>query len=152
MPIAVINSPVGLLELEEHENQIVRLSWVPELPSTVEPSNSILECACSALDSYFTGAPGSFELPLSPAGSEFQRGVWREMQAIPRGETRTYGDLAHALDSAPRAVGMACGANPIPIIIPCHRVVAATGLGGYSSGTGLDTKVFLLRLEGVLLG
>ena len=152
MPIAVINSPVGTLELEERENQIVRINWAPELPSTLEPSTPILERACNALKRYFVGIPDSFGLPLSPAGSDFQLSVWREMQAIPRGETRTYGDLARALGSAPRAVGMACGANPIPIIVPCHRVVAATGLGGYSGGTGLDTKIFLLRLEGALLG
>jgi methylated-DNA-[protein]-cysteine S-methyltransferase len=151
MPIAGIDSPVGTLELEEHENQIVRISWAPELPSTLEPSTPILERACSALNSYFAGAPESFGVPLSPAGSEFQLRVWREMQAIPRGETRTYGDLARAVGSAPRAIGMACGANPIPIIIPCHRVIAATGLGGYSGGTGLDIKIFLLRLEGALL-
>ena len=151
MPIAVINSPVGTLEVEEREDQIVRIRWAPELPSTLEPSSTILERTCDALDRYFSGAAESFEVPLYPVGSEFQLSVWREMQTIPRGETRTYGDIARTLDSAPRAVGMACGANPIPIIVPCHRVVAATGLGGYSGGIGIDTKIFLLRLEGALL-
>lgn len=152
MPIAVIDSPVGTLELEEREAELVRISWAPGLPSTLEPSTPALEQACAALSGYFSGASEAFNLPLSPSGTDFQRRVWNEMLAIPRGETRTYGDLARALNSAPRAVGMACGANPIPIIIPCHRVVSATGLGGYSGGTGLDTKIFLLRLEGTLLG
>ena len=151
MTIAVINSPIGRLELEAREDQIVRISWASELPSTLEPSSPVLERTSEALDRYFSGAPESFELSLAPSGSEFQGRVWQEMLAIPRGETRTYGELARVLNSAPRAVGMACGANPIPIIVPCHRVVSATGLGGYSGGAGLDTKVFLLRLEGALL-
>tara|TARA_B100000029_G_scaffold334224_3_gene326355 strand:+ start:3595 stop:4053 length:459 start_codon:yes stop_codon:yes gene_type:complete len=151
MPFAVVESPVGTLEVEERHKEIVRVSWAPELPSTLKPSTPALERACAALELYFSGAPELFDLPLSPAGSEFQRRVWREMLAIPRGETRTYGDMARTLGSAPRAVGMACGANPIPIIIPCHRIVAATGLGGYSGGAGLETKSYLLRLEGVLL-
>lgn len=151
MPIAVIDSPVGTLEVEEREEKIVRIRWAPEHPSKLEPSSPILERTCDALDRYFSGTSESFEIPLAPVGSKFQLSVWREMQAIPRGETRTYGDLARDLDSAPRAVGVACGANPIPIIVPCHRVVAATGLGGYSGGNGLDTKIFLLRLEGALL-
>ncbi len=73
------------------------------------------------------------------------------MQAIPCGDTRTYGALAKDLDSSARAVGMACGANPIPVIIPCHRILAATGLGGFSGQGGVETKAALLRLEGALL-
>ena len=89
-------------------------------------------------------------MPLAPAGSGFRQRVWQAMQAIPVGETRSYGALARALGSAPRAVGGACGANPIPILIPCHRVVAGGGLGGYSGGAGLATKIALLKLEGAL--
>lgn len=151
MPISVVNSPVGTLELEECEGHIVRVGWAPVLPSTLEPTSTLLERTCNALDRYFAGELEPFDLPLSPAGSDFQLRVWQEMLAIPRGQTRTYGELARALESAPRAVGTACGANPIPIIVPCHRVVASNGLGGYSGGSGLDTKVFLLRLEGALL-
>ena len=89
-------------------------------------------------------------LPLAPAGSPFEKRVWSAMQKIPYGETRCYGDLASDIRSAPRAVGGACGKNPIPIVIPCHRVLAKAGLGGYSGAGGLDTKQALLRLEGAL--
>lgn len=102
----------------------------------------------AALHAYFDGAPDPFaDLPLNPAGTPFQRRVWAAMQAIPRGRTRTYGELARDLRSSARAVGMACGANPIPIIIPCHRVTGSGCLGGYSGGEGPDTKRYLLGLE-----
>ena len=91
-----------------------------------------------------------FDLPLAPAGTAFEGRVWAAMQAIPYGETRCYGDLAEATGSAPRAVGRACGKNPIPIVVPCHRVLAKTGLGGYSGDGGLVTKQRLLALEGAL--
>jgi len=92
-----------------------------------------------------------FGLPLKPSGTPFQRRVWAQVAAIPRGETRTYGDLARALANAPRAVGQACGANPFPLIVPCHRVVAANGgLGGFDRHGGgflLDVKRWLLAHE-----
>ena len=88
-----------------------------------------------------------FELPLAPRGTVFEGRVWAAMQAIPYGETRSYGDLAGATGSAPRAVGRACGKNPIPIVIPCHRVLAKAGLGGYSGDGGLATKQRLLAVE-----
>ena len=103
------------------------------------------------MNAYFDGDPVDFDLPLNPAGSGFQRRVWKAMCDIPAGGTETYGRLAGRIDGIARAVGTACGKNPIPIIIPCHRVVAASGLGGYSGDGGLDTKVALLRLEGALL-
>lgn len=92
-----------------------------------------------------------FGLPLKPSGTPFQRRVWTQVAAIPRGETRTYGDIARALANAPRAVGQACGANPFPLIVPCHRVVAANGgLGGFDRHGGgflLDVKRWLLAHE-----
>jgi methylated-DNA-[protein]-cysteine S-methyltransferase len=89
-----------------------------------------------------------FDLPVAPHGSAFQCRVWDALRAIPPGETRTYGDLAQLLGSSARAIGQANGANPIPIVIPCHRVVAAAGrLGGYSGGEGAATKRVLLDLE-----
>lgn len=103
------------------------------------------------LGEYFAGTRRAFEQPIRPEGTEFQRLVWRELLAIPFGATRTYGELASALDrpGASRAVGAANGANPIPILVPCHRVVAAGGgLGGYSAG--LERKRRLLELEGVV--
>jgi methylated-DNA-[protein]-cysteine S-methyltransferase len=86
----------------------------------------------------------------SPVGSDFEQRVWAERQDIPHGETRSYGDLAAATRSAPRAVGRACGRNPIPIVIPCHRVLGKGWMGGYSGAGGLATKQTLLALEGAL--
>jgi methylated-DNA-[protein]-cysteine S-methyltransferase len=101
---------------------------------------------------YFADGRGGFDLALAPRGTEFQRRVWALMRAIPAGETRTYGSIARELGSAPRAVGQACRANPLPIVVPCHRVVAAHGLGGFAgdtSGRRLAVKRWLLRHEGV---
>lgn len=122
--------------------------------SILEPeadSHPVLAELVEALDAYFAGRLQRFELPLDPRGTEFQREVWRELRRIPFGQTATYGDLARRLakPGGSRAVGAANGANPLPIVIPCHRVVASKGLGGFSSGR--ERKIRLLRLEGVLL-
>lgn len=103
------------------------------------------------LTEYFAGQRREFDLPLAPAGTDFQRLVWALLREIPYGETVTYGELARRLGNpkSARAVGMACNRNPIAIVVPCHRVVGSTGsLTGYAGG--LDTKAFLLKLEGVL--
>ena len=115
------------------------------------PDAGVLAEAARQLTAYFAGERREFALPLAPSGTPFRLRVWAAMQAIPYGQTRSYGDLARALDSAPRAIGGACGANPIPLVIPCHRVVGAGGaLGGFSGGAGCDTKRQLLALEGAL--
>ena len=97
---------------------------------------------------YFAGDLIGFSTPLAPRGSDFQLRFYDALCAIPYGETRTYGDLAKALGVTAQAIGQAWGANPIPILIPCHRVLAADGLGGYSGRGGIEAKVALLRLEG----
>ena len=98
---------------------------------------------------YFEGRLRRFTLPLAPRGTRFQRAVWGFINEIPFGFTLTYGELAVVVGNGPRAVARACGANPLPLIIPCHRVVGATpGAGGYSAPGGLETKRFLLGLEG----
>ncbi len=107
----------------------------------------LLRHAASALQAYFDGQPAAFDLPLAPPGTAFQQRVWQALLAIPPGTTASYGAVARACGSAPRAVGQAVGANPIAILIPCHRVVAAAGPGGYSGAGGLATKQFLLSLE-----
>lgn len=108
----------------------------------------LLRRACAQLQQYFDGARLAFDLPLGPAGTPFQRRVWAALCDIPPGETRSYGDLAASLGTSARAIGGANAANPIPILIPCHRVVGASGaLGGYSGGDGVATKRFLLALE-----
>ena len=144
-----VASPVGDLVVSESDGRIVAVDWGRAVRDTETP---LLAAAAQQLDAYFYCGLKRFELPLAPAGSRFQQAVWREMRRIPCGRTRSYADLARAVDSAPRAVGGACARNPIPILIPCHRVVAADGrIGGYSAPGGLDVKRFLLELEGVAL-
>jgi methylated-DNA-[protein]-cysteine S-methyltransferase len=147
MPSLSMPSPIGQLTIEEEDREIVAIRWGDGLPSNGSP---LLAEAARQLDAYFAGRLTDFDLPLSPAGSGFEQRVWAAMQTIPYGQTRCYGDLAEAVGSAPRAVGRACGKNPIPIVIPCHRVLAKAGLGGYSGEGGLVTKQRLLGLEGAL--
>jgi len=141
-------SPVGDLTVSEDEGAIVALDFGRGMTQT---RTALLDEAVAQLASYFDGALSAFDLPLNPHGTDFQKKVWDLMRAIPYGGTRAYADLAPDLKSAARAVGGACGANPIPVIIPCHRVLAAGGkMGGFSGGDGIPTKVALLRLEGAI--
>ena len=151
MPAArcTIDSPVGPLTITAEEDAITAVDF--GAGGGPRPNTGVLAEAARQLTEYFAGDRREFSLPLSPRGTAFRLKVWAAMQAIPYGETRSYGDLARVLDSAPRAVGGACGANPIPVIIPCHRVVGAGGaLGGFSGGAGCDTKRQLLTLERAL--
>ena len=148
MPQLSMHSPIGDLTVSEEDGAIVALDWGWGRDQATTP---LLQRTRDRLNAYFDGDPTDFDLPLNPEGSAFQRRVWKAMCDIPAGGTETYGSLADRIDGIARAVGTACGRNPIPIIIPCHRVVAASGLGGYSGDGGLDTKVALLRLEGALL-
>ncbi len=143
-----LHSPIGALTVSERDGAIVALDWGWGRDQTPTP---LLARVLAALEAYFDGETPSFGFPYAPAGSAFQRRVWRAMSEIPHGQTETYGALAARAGGAAQAVGGACGANPIPVLIPCHRVVAARGLGGYSGDGGLDTKIALLRLEGALL-
>ncbi len=147
MPSFSIPSPIGHLTIEEQGDAIVAINWANRPAGNGSP---LLAEAARQLQAYFDGMLSHFDLPLAPGGSPFEKRVWSAMQKIPYGETRCYGDLAADIDSAPRPVGRACGHNPIPIVIPCHRVLAKGGLGGYSGAGGLDTKQVLLRLEGAL--
>ena len=144
MPSLSIPSPVGQLTIDESGGAIVAIHWADAPAGNGSP---LLAEAARQFAAYFDGQLSRFDLPLAASGTEFDRRVRAAMQAIPYGETRTYGDLAHATDSGPRAIGGACGRNPIPIIVPCHRVLARGGLGGYSGGAGLPTKQWLLALE-----
>jgi methylated-DNA-[protein]-cysteine S-methyltransferase len=147
MPSLSIPSPIGQLTIDELADAIVAIRWADAPSGNGSP---LLAEAARQLAAYFDGRLCDFALPLAPAGSPFETSVWSAMRAIPYGETRNYGDLAEAVGSAPRAVGGACGRNPIPIVIPCHRVLAKAGLGGYSGAGGLATKQRLLALEGAL--
>lgn len=150
-----IYTPVGRLLLVAGVAGVRRVEWqalldghaVEEEPYQADGFDILID-ARQQLRQYFAGARKSFELELEPAGSEFQNLVWEALREIPYGETRTYGAIARQIHrpAAARAVGMACGQNPWPVIIPCHRVVAADGsLGGYTGG--LAIKEYLLDLE-----
>jgi methylated-DNA-[protein]-cysteine S-methyltransferase len=145
MPQLSLLTNLGDLTISEDDGAIVALDWGRGRDQEETP---LLRRARDQLQDYFDGKRLTFDLPLAPHGSDFQKRVWAALCAIPPGETRSYADIARAIGSAPRAVGGANGANPIPIIIPCHRVVGADGsLGGYSGGDGPATKRFLLDLE-----
>lgn len=116
--------------------------------------NKIINSVVQQLKAYFSSMTPFQHLPLAPAGTVFQKSVWQELIKIPLGETRTYGDIAKKLNTNARAVGNACRRNPIQIIIPCHRVISAKGIGGYAgetAGQQLDIKRWLLKHEGGLL-
>ena len=145
MPQLSLLTNLADLTISEDDGAIVALDWGRGRDQEETP---LLRRARDQLQDYFDGKRLTFDLPLAPHGSAFQKRVWAALCAIPPGETRSYADIARVIGSAPRAIGGANGANPIPIIIPCHRVVAADGsLGGYSGGDGPATKRFLLDLE-----
>lgn len=145
-----IPSPVGTLTAFAADNALIALEWGKPAPSAQTPTD-LLEAARDQLNAYFDGKLTDFDLPLAPAGTDFQCRVWAEMAKIPYGQTRTYGELAANIDGVARAVGGACGKNPIPIILPCHRVMGGGGkLTGFSGGAGPESKVFLLKLEGAM--
>jgi methylated-DNA-[protein]-cysteine S-methyltransferase len=145
MTVISFASPVGRLYLEETDGALVSLDWSARPETGRSP---LLGEAVRQLDAYFAGKLRQFDLPMHPEGTDFRRRLWRAMTDIPYGETRTYGDLARVAGGSPRAVGGACGANPLPILIPCHRVLAAGGrFGGYSGAGGLATKRVLLDIE-----
>ena len=153
MSIIYVESPVGRLALEADGDTLAGVRWTSAAErSKDEKATPVLREAQRQLDLYFKGKLQRFDLPLAARGTPFQQSVWKMMRAIPFGETATYGGMAMALNSGPRAVGMACGRNPLPIVVPCHRVLASGGKeGGFSGGQGLPTKRKLLALEGVVL-
>ncbi|MBF0260226.1 MAG: methylated-DNA--[protein]-cysteine S-methyltransferase [Magnetococcales bacterium] len=141
-------TPLGPYWLQTRDGAIRALSTQPT-PDSSDPA--LRQQVAAWLHAYFQGIfPALDELPLMPEGTPFQRRVWEALREIPPGRVESYGALAKRIDSAPRAVGAALGANPIPILLPCHRVVASDGaLRGYSGRGGLESKRFLLRLEGI---
>lgn len=141
-------TPFGRLALWATDTAITRLAWSED---DTERSSPLLERARAQILAYLDKRAVTFDLPLAPAGPNFQQAVWRAMLDIPYGHTRSYGALADICGGSAQAIGGACGANPIPLLIPCHRVVAAGGkLGGFSGGKGAETKRLLLQFEGAL--
>ncbi len=142
---ATIDTPTGPVTVEETGGAITGLTWGRGDGGGTSP---LLAEAADQLAAYFDRRLTVFDLPLAPAGGAFQQGFLAILRAIPYGQTRSYGEIARQMGAPARAIGQACGANPIPILIPCHRVLGASGLGGFSGGVGVETKVALLRLEG----
>ena len=152
MPQYICPSPIGALSLVEENGALVEVRWNFDLPRDAAPmalpSTPLLRQAAAELAAYFAGALREFTVPLAPKGTPFQQKVWAALREIPYGETRSYKEIAAMVgnEKACRAVGMANNRNPLPIFIPCHRVVGADGkLVGYAGG--LDVKTFLLNLE-----
>lgn len=144
MPKLCIDTPTGPFEITETDGRITRATWIN---STAADKTEVLHRAADQTAAYFAGELTDFDLPLLVKASPFQHQVCARIAAIPFGETTTYGEIAKALNASPQAVGRGCGGNPIPLFIPCHRVLGATTLGGFSGGTGVETKVWLLRHE-----
>lgn len=145
MPQLTCLTPLGEVTLSEEDGAIVALDWGRGRDQDRTP---LLRRAVAQLQDWFDDPATRFDLPLAPHGTAFRQRVWQALRDIPAGETRSYGELARLLGSAARAIGQANGANPIPILIPCHRVLAAGGaLGGYSGGEGPATKLWLLNHE-----
>ena len=134
MPQVSLHAPIGDITVFEEDGAIVSLDWgwVPQ-----QAPSALLEQARAQLDAYFDGELTRFDLPLAPAGSAYQKRVWQALRDIPYGETRSYQQIASSVGGSARSVGQANGRNPIPLIIPCHRVLAAGGkVGGFSAPGG----------------
>ncbi len=145
MPQLSLHTPVGVVTVSEEDGAIVALDWGWGRDQSATP---LLSRVRERLHAYFDAQPVRFDdLPLAPAGTPYRLRVWQALRAIPPGETRSYGEIARSAGGSPRSVGGANAANPIPVLIPCHRVLASTGIGGYSGGDGLATKRALLALE-----
>lgn len=144
---AGITGPFGPVSLVERDGLLVGLEWrLPEAPG----ESALLAEGLAQLAAYFAGRLTRFDLPLD-WGSGLNADVRRAMADIPWGETRTYGQIARAVGAPAQAVGQACGANPLPIVIPCHRVTGTNWFGGFSAPGGVETKAAFLRHEGALL-
>jgi methylated-DNA-[protein]-cysteine S-methyltransferase len=151
----VMDSPIGELRIIEHNGAITAIEFTPFRSTAGRPrgervdDNAVLAEAVRQLRAYFDHDLKEFDLPLAPEGTDFQQRVWEQLQGIGFGETASYGEIAHRLgktNAASRAVGLANGRNPIPIVIPCHRVIGADGtLTGYAGG--IERKQTLLELE-----
>jgi methylated-DNA-[protein]-cysteine S-methyltransferase len=150
----VIEFPKMKVGVATRDERVVEIKYLPPSAPAMAPKNPLAERAARQLERYRTDPDTKFDLPVVIEGTPLQRAVWDAMCAIPRGRTRTYGDIARELEAAhfatPRDIGQACGDNRLPIVIPCHRVVAANGLGGFAHATSgylIEVKRWLLAHE-----
>ncbi len=149
---AVIATPLGRVGIRMTGHTVSALDYLAADAPEQPPVNEAAQTVVAQLEAYFRDPRYRFTVPLAPDGTAFQQRVWVALQTIPAGTVLTYGELARRLDTAARAIGGACRNNPIPILIPCHRVVGRQGLGGYAgevTGDPLAIKRWLLRHEGV---
>ncbi len=150
---ACVRTPFATLGVTASATHVTGIRFLsPTVPAKMPKRNTIAHLACAQLFSYLEDSRFEFDLPLRLAGTHHRLAVWEAMQRIPAGSTRTYGEVARELDSSARAVGGACGTNPIPVVVPCHRIVAVTGLGGFmgAAGEGFERSIkrWLLEHEG----
>lgn len=151
---ACVRTPFATIGVSTTDTHVAGIRYLsPDVPALAPRRNTIAHLVCVQLQAYLEDPAFVFDLPLRISGTRHQIAVWEAMQAIPAGETRTYGELAKTIGSSARAVGGACGANPLPIVVPCHRVVGAGGaLGGFmgarEEGFELSIKRWLLAHEG----
>ena len=146
----VIDFPKFKVGVKTRGERVVEIKYLPFSVESFPAKTPLAARAADQLERYRDNPDATFDLPLLVEGSELQRGVWHAMCAIPRGRTRTYGELAKELGADARAIGQCCGDNKLPIVIPCHRVVAADGIGGFGHATGgylLEAKRWLLMHE-----
>ncbi|MDE1978620.1 MAG: methylated-DNA--[protein]-cysteine S-methyltransferase [Betaproteobacteria bacterium] len=148
-PDAVIALPFGRMGLFCTDDVVLHLEYLPPETPLTPPSTPLCRAVAAQLSAYGDDPAYRFDLPLAAAGTMFQRRVWALLQQIPQGQTRTYGDAALELHSAARAVGQACAANPFAPVVPCHRMVAQGGLGGFAHSTAQDG--YLLGIKRWLL-
>ncbi len=153
---AKLKTSWAVLGIRTAGGSVTGVEYLPTHERSQAPHNALAERACRQLERYLADPQFRFTLPLAPAGTPFRRRVWDALSTIPVGESRTYGEIARRIGSAPRAIGGACGANPIALIIPCHRVVGSHGsLGGFmgvTEGNPIDIKRWLLTHEGYRFG
>jgi len=145
-----VDFPKMKVGVRTRDGKVVEIRYLPLATESILPRNSLAERAAGQLQRYREDPDTKFDLPLVIEGTPLQRGVWNAMCAIPRGRTRTYGELARELGADARAIGQCCGDNRLPIVIPCHRVVAADGIGGFSHTTEgylIEVKRWLLAHE-----
>ena len=147
---AIIDFPKMKVAVKTRDERVTDICYLPPVAKVQAPTNALAARAAQQLERYRDDPDTRFELPLVIEGSEFQRRLWDALCTIPRGKTLTYGELAQRLGAEARAVGQACGDNRLPIVIPCHRVVAADGIGGFAHATGgylVEAKRWLLLHE-----
>ena len=150
---AKLEAPFAVIGIRTRAERVTELEYLPLGAATLKPIDAFSREVCRQLKAYFQRSEFDLDLPFEWHGTDYQQRVWEAVRAIPRGAMRSYLDVAQTIGSAPRPVGTACGANRIPLLIPCHRVVGSDGLGGFMHSRGgkpLEIKRWLLRHEGAI--